>query len=64
MKKSSTRQVIEATLIVAAFMILTTLLGDWIISRDIDIVVQMAATVIWFLGTIELGKLFVKLFKS
>jgi lipopolysaccharide export LptBFGC system permease protein LptF len=64
MKNKSSMTVVKAVLILVGFMILTTLFGDYVISKEIDPFIQLAATAIWVIGSIELGKSFISLLKS
>jgi hypothetical protein len=50
--------------VVAVSLMLTTLLGDYVISREINPGIQLAATALWLAGSVELGKLFINLLKS
>jgi hypothetical protein len=64
MENKSSMKVIKAALAAGAFIMLTTLLGDYVISREINPGIQLAATALWLAGSVELGKLFINLLKS
>lgn len=64
MENKSSMKVVKAALAAGAFMMLTTLLGDYVISTEINVFIQLAATALWFFGSVELGKIFINLLKS
>jgi len=61
MKNKHVNKVMKATGIVLSFGILTGLLGEYIVSREVNGYIQLAATGLWFYISMRLGKMLYKL---
>ena len=61
MKNKHVNKVMKATGIVLSFGILTGLLGEYIVSREVNGYVQLAATGVWLYVGMRLGKKIYKL---
>jgi hypothetical protein len=61
MENQSINKVLKGVGIFTLFIIITTLLGEWIISREVNGYLQLAATGVWLWVTLRLFKMFYKL---
>jgi hypothetical protein len=61
MKNKYVNKVMKAIGIVLSFGILTGLLGEYIVSREVNGYIQLAATGLWFYVSMRLGKMLYKL---
>lgn len=60
---TSINQVMKAFGIFVAILIVTTLLGEWVISREVNPYIQLAATGVWLYLVMRLVKNLYKLIK-
>jgi hypothetical protein len=61
MKNKHTNKAFKIALIILSFGLLTGILGEYIISREVNGYVQLAATGVWFYVGTRLGKKIYKL---
>jgi hypothetical protein len=61
MKNKSINKVMKALGVVTTFMVLTGLIGEYVISREVNGYIQLAATGVWLYVSMRLGKMLYKL---
>jgi hypothetical protein len=59
----SINTVMKGLAITTTFIILTSLLGEYVISREVNGYLQLAAIGVWLYVNMRLGKMFYKLIK-
>jgi hypothetical protein len=61
MENKSINKVMKGLAITTTFIILTSLLGEYVISREVNGYLQMAAIGVWLYVSLRLCKMFYKL---
>lgn len=61
MEEKSIKKVMKGLAITTTFIILTGLLGEYVISREVNGYLQLAAIGVWLYVSLRLSKMFYKL---
>ena len=58
-----TNKAFKIALIILSFGLLTGILGEYVVSREVNGYIQLAATGVWLYVSLRLGKMLYKLIK-